>query len=163
MFAIDLSTTITGKATVQIDLPARDVFSFVGDHFFENYPKWALEVIEFEPLDGLKPKIGAKAKQKRHEQGQTVVTIFRITEFEPCKILGLEAINGEFRHRYTLEALTDSGPTVLNFSFQLLNVDMVLIPFEKLIRTAIEEGVRNSVENIKNLLFQEYTDNKTVA
>jgi hypothetical protein len=29
----------------------QEVFHYVGERFFDNYPKWAVEVVDFEPLD----------------------------------------------------------------------------------------------------------------
>ncbi|MGZ8152696.1 MAG: hypothetical protein ACXW0Q_08125 [Methylovulum sp.] len=56
MFAFDLSTpkSVMGKASIEIDRSVFDVFSYVGEYFFENYPKWALEVVEFNPINNNK-------------------------------------------------------------------------------------------------------------
>ena len=107
-FPFDPTKPVTGKASIQINKSIEEVFYFVGENFFDNYPKWALEVTEFEPLDGHKVFVGAKARQVRTDQGQEIQSTF-----------------------------------------------------EKLIRSAIEEGAENTVENIKNLVSDSEFESKT--
>jgi len=40
----------------------------------------------------------------------------------------------------------------LTFRFELTEIEVFMRPFQKLIRTAIEDGAENTVENIKNLI-----------
>ncbi len=68
-FPFDSSRPVAGEASIDIDKPINEVFSFIGEHFFDNYPKWAQEVVEFEPLDGKQVFVGAKAKQIRKDHG----------------------------------------------------------------------------------------------
>ena len=42
----------------------------------------------------------------------------------------------------------------MTFRFELLELEIFMRPFEKLIRSAIEEGAENTVENIKNLVVE---------
>jgi len=62
----DSTKPVIGKACIRINKPIEEVFHFVGESFFENYPKWALEVTEFEPLDGEKVFIGAKIRARKY-------------------------------------------------------------------------------------------------
>ena len=124
----------------------------VGENFFENYPKWAIEVEEFEVLDSSKVFVGAKAKQIRRDNGQKVESIFEITDFHPDSTLVFKGISAPYRHSYLLVCDEENNPTHLTFRFELLELDVFMRPFQKLIRYAIEEGAENTVENIKNLI-----------
>ncbi|MBU2569238.1 MAG: hypothetical protein KJ725_04250 [Gammaproteobacteria bacterium] len=162
MFAFDLSKPLIGKADIGLEKTVADVFDYVGFHFFDNYPKWALEVIEFEVLQEQPIGVGSRAKQVRIEQGQKVESTFEITEFMPLQKFALESVNQEFREVYTFKENEESDFTRLEISFELLHVDFFMRPFEKLIRVAIEEGLQNSLENILTLLCGHYGGSEPV-
>ncbi|GAB4273318.1 MAG: hypothetical protein Kow0065_22200 [Methylomicrobium sp.] len=158
MLAFDLSKPVIGKADIEIESSLTKVFDYVAAKFFDNYPKWALEVIEFEVLENKQVEVGAKAKQVRIEQGQKVESVFEITEYIPGEKLTLESVTGEFREIYAFKIGEQPHSTNLTFTFALLHVDFFMRPFEKLIRVAIEEGLQNSLENIRKLLIEHYGD-----
>jgi hypothetical protein len=151
MFPFDSSKPVVGEASAVIDKPTSDVFIFIGEHFFENYPKWAEEVTQVQPLDGLQVFVGAKAEQLRLDQGQEVKSIFEVSEFHPFIKLTLKGITAPYASTYQLEA-QNTDQTLLTFSFSLLELELFMRPFEKLIRMAIEDGAESTVENIRNLL-----------
>jgi hypothetical protein len=151
-FPFDLSKPITGEASIEINRPIQDVFSYIGEHFFDNYPKWSVGVVEFEPLDGREVFIGAKAKQKRKDNGEEVESIFEITDYQPVVKLTFKGLTEPYQHSYLLESNDQKQPTRLTFRFELLEIEVFMRPFEKLIRAAIEDGAENTVENIKNLI-----------
>ncbi|MFZ2450473.1 MAG: hypothetical protein WAW36_08140 [Methylovulum miyakonense] len=155
MFPFDATKPVVGKASVVINKPTTDIFVFIGDRFFENYPKWALEVTEFQPLNGLQVFVGARAEQLRRDQGQDIKSVFEITEFHPFIKLTFKGLTAPYMNSYYLEPGDTEQSTLLTFSFTLLELELFMRPFEKLIRTAIEEGAENTVENIKNLLADE--------
>lgn len=160
MFALDLSKSrpVVGQASVEIDRPVQEVFAYVAENFFENYPKWALEVVEFKPINDNKMAVGALARQTRVDQGQKTESTFEIVTFEPNELLVLNGLSDPYRNCFRFERVHDEK-TLLTFSFELLELELFMRPFEKLIRTAIEEGAQNSVENIKQLLSVEYVEN----
>jgi hypothetical protein len=151
MFPFDTTKPVVGEASVLINQPSTDIFIFIGERFFENYPKWALEVTQFQPLNGLTVFVGAKAEQLRRDQGQEIKSVFEITEFHPFIKLTFKGLTAPYQNTYYLEP-DASGATLLTFSFALLELELFMRPFEKLIRSAIEEGAENTVENIKKLL-----------
>ena len=151
-FSFDLTKPVAGEASTDIERPAGEIFDLIGRHFFDNYPKWAVEVVEFEPLDGCRAGVGAKARQVRKDSGAEVESVFEITEFQPDRKLVLKGLSEPYRHSYLLEPGQMAKPTRLTFRFELLELDVFMRPFEKLIRYAIEEGAENTVENIKNLV-----------
>lgn len=150
-FPFDSARPVAGEASVEINKPVQEVFSYIGEHFFDNYPKWAVEVVEFEPLDGKEVFIGAKAKQIRKDNNTKVESIFAITDYQPHFKLMLQGLTDPYKHSYLLES-NPAQPTRLTFRFELLELDIFMRPFEKLIRSAIEEGAESTVENIKNLI-----------
>jgi hypothetical protein len=154
-FSFDLSKPVTGEASIEINKPIHDVFSYIGEHFYDNYPKWSVEVVEFEPLDGKDVFIGAKAKQTRKDNGTEVESIFEITDYQPFIKLIFNGLTEPYKHSYLLESNEGTQSTRLTFRFDLLEVDVFMRPFEKLIRSAIEDGAENTVENIKNLIAAE--------
>lgn len=143
---------IAGEASVEIKKPLETVFSYVGEDFFTHYPKWATEVVEFEPLDGKSIFVGAKAKQIRNDTGSSVESVFEIIDYQPYNLLALQGIAEPYKQIYMLEPAEQLHETRLIFRFQLLELDLFMRPFEKLIRSAIEEGAEHTVENIKSLL-----------
>ncbi|MDD5272538.1 MAG: hypothetical protein PHU14_07455 [Methylovulum sp.] len=159
MFPFDVNKPVVGKASILINKPNTDIFVFIGERFFENYPKWALEVSEFQPLNGLNVFVGAKAEQLRRDQGQEIKSVFEITEFYPFIKLAFKGITAPYLNTYYLESADTEGSTVLTFSFSLLELELFMRPFEKLIRTAIEEGAENTVANIKQLLSDDLNAN----
>jgi Polyketide cyclase / dehydrase and lipid transport len=155
MFPFDISRPIVGKASVEINKPVDHVFHFVGERFFDNYPKWALEVSEFKPLTGDGVYVGAKAEQTRQEQGQKVRSVLEVSEFEPPQKVTLTGVDAPIRNTYQFYDHGRKDSTKLEYSFELMELELYMRPFEKLIRHAIEEGAENTVENIKNLLADE--------
>ena len=154
-FPFDSSKPVVGEASIDIHKPIHDVFFYIGEQFFDNYPKWAVEVVEFEPLNGKDIFVGAQAKQIRKDNGAEVESIFQITDYEPNSKLIFEGITAPYKHSYLLESNEQKQPTRLTFRFELLELEIFMRPFQKLIRCAIEDGTENTVENIKNLISVE--------
>lgn len=154
-FPFDSNKPVSGQASIEIKKRPPEVFAFVGEMFFENYPKWAVEVIDFVPLDGKKVFIGAKAKQVRKDNNTETESIFSITEYQPCQKLSFEGVGEPYKQYYLLEDIDNTLATRLTFRFELLELEVFMRPFEKLIRYAIEEGAENTVANIKNLIVEQ--------
>lgn len=156
MQLFDMTKPVSGKAAIRIDTPVARVFDFVGDRLFDNYPKWAVEVSEFTPLSGHSVFVGAQAQQIRMEYGQKVESIFEVSEFVPPLKITLSGVGQPFRNTYRFNALVDIDCTELEFCFELLELELFMRPFEKLIRMAIEEGAENTVANISALIIKEF-------
>lgn len=155
-FPFNTSEPIFGESTVTIEKSQNCVFHYVSERFFDNYPKWAVEVVHFEPLQENKDVcVGAKAKQIRKDNGAKIESIFEITDYEPCTRFGFQGINAPYKHTYLFENHENDESTTLTFRFELLELDVFMRSFQKLIRVAIEDGAENVVENIKNLVVAE--------
>lgn len=157
VFDITKSKSVIGKADIDIERPVNVVFAFVVQDFFLNYPKWALEVVEFKPINDNPMAVGSLARQTRIDQGQRVESTFEVSAIESNRLLELQGLSEPYRYRYLFENLCEVK-TRLTLSFELLQLELFMRPFEKLIRTAIEEGAENSLENIKTLLSNEYEE-----
>ena len=151
-FPFDASSPISGEASIKINRSINEVFAFIGECFYENYPKWAPEVVELEPLDGQQLFIGAKTKQVRADQGALVESVFEITDYQPAVKLIFKGLSEPYTHSYLLENSEEKKCTRLTFRFELAEIEVFMRPFQKLIRSAIEDGAENTVENIKNLI-----------
>ncbi len=154
MLKLDISKPVRGTAYLEIDKPITEVFSFVAEDFFENYPKWAPEVVDFKPINSNPMQEGALARQTRIEQGHKVESTFEIAELKKNERLVLKGLSDPFRHSYLFQPI-DDNKTLLTDCFELLEIEIFMRPFEKLIRTALEEGLQNSINNIKNLLCED--------
>ncbi len=164
MFPFDIIHPVVGKASVEINKPVQDVFRFVGERFFDNYPRWAAEVSEVIPLTGQNVFEGAKAKQIRQEEhGETIESILEVSEFEPFKKMTLKVVNAPFRNTYQFSTKNDKDVTKLEYSFEILELEPFMWPFEKMIRTAAQEGTENTVANIKNLMAENTLKAKRLA
>jgi hypothetical protein len=150
-FPFDSFKPVAGESSIDIDKSIREVFSFIGEQFFDNYPKWAVEVVEFELLTGKQVYVGAKAKQIRNDNGVKQISIFEITDYEPDFKLIIQGIAAPYKHYYLLES-NEQQATCVTFRFELLEIEVFMRPFEKLIRSAIEDGTENTLDNIKQLI-----------
>ena len=150
----DPNKPIVGKASVVINKSLNEVFGFIGEHFFENYPKWAPDIIEFKPLDGTEIFVGAKAQQIRFDQGKQIKSLFQVDEYQPLTTLSLKGLSADYRDQYSLTFKEEGCFTELTYTFELFNVELFMRPFEKLIRIAIEDGAETTADNIKTLLSE---------
>jgi Polyketide cyclase / dehydrase and lipid transport len=152
MLSFGTSKQVSGEASVVIKANSKDVFCFIADNFFLNYQKWAPEVIELEPLDGDKVFIGAKGRQMREDNDALIESVFEIAEYSPYSLFIIQGLGVPYKHTYLIEDEEQGVQARLTFRFDLLEIEIFMRPFEKLIRVAIEDGAEAAVENIKNLL-----------
>ncbi len=155
--ALSLVSTkpVSGEASVVIKANTNEVFDFIAENFFDNYPSWAPEIVELESLDGDRVCVGAKGRQVRNDGDALVESIFEITEFKPPSAFVLQGVSTPYKQTYIItENQGQDQETKLTFKFDLLDMDFFMLPFEKLIRVAIEDGAESTVSRIKELLTQ---------
>ena len=152
MFGLPSSKGATGTARIVINQPVAKVFNFIAVDFMDNYPRWSPEVQELELLS--KPPIGLNSlvRQVRIDQGQRSESTFRITAYDVCKKLVFEGISNPYRCRYDFAAPNPDAATEVGFTFELLRLELFMLPFEKLIRVAVQDGAVRTVRNLKNLI-----------
>ena len=96
----------------------------------------------------------------RVDQGRRTESRFKISAYEPGVRITLVGVPDPFRCSYELQAIDPNKTTKLTFSFELLEILVVMRPFEGLVRAAIKDGAEHTVQNIKRLVEK---DNVKVA
>ncbi|MDQ3185982.1 MAG: SRPBCC family protein [Pseudomonadota bacterium] len=151
MFNLGSKEPVVAKARILIECPPVAIFRYLGDGFFENYPKWSPEVVELERITDGPLKLGTRARQVRVDQGRRTETSFTINIYEPNKCLGFAGISDPFRCTYELQSINSGRSAELIFTFELSEIQIFMRPFEKLIRVVIQEGAERTVRNLKQL------------
>ncbi|MGH8763898.1 MAG: SRPBCC family protein [Nitrosospira sp.] len=151
MFNLGSKEPVIAKARIAIECPPAEIFRYLGDGFFENYPKWSPEVIELERITDGPLKLGTIARQVRVDQGRRTETRFTINVYEPGKRLGFAGVSDPFRCTYELRDINPGKSAELIFTFELSEIQMFMRPFEKLIRVVVQEGAERTVRNLKQL------------
>jgi hypothetical protein len=151
MFNLGAKEPMIAKASILVECSSGDIFRYLGDEFFENYPKWSPEVIELEQLTDGPVKLGTIARQVRIDQGRRTETKFTINSYERGKRLGFTGVSDPFRCAYELAEVEPGKSARLTFIFELTEIQMFMRPFEKLIRVVVQEGAERTVRNLKRL------------
>lgn len=152
MFNLGSKDPVVGSASITIGHPTEDLFRFIGVDFFRNYPKWSPEVIQLESLTEGPVKLGTVIRQVRVDQGHRTDSKFRVNIFEPNKRLCFAGVSDPYRCTYELSELNGGNASRLTFTFELLEIQMFMRPFEKLIRSVVQDGSDRTVRNIKRLV-----------
>ncbi|GAB1718698.1 MAG: hypothetical protein NTAFB09_04290 [Nitrosospira sp.] len=142
---------VIAKASISVECSCSDIFRYLGDGFFENYPKWSPEVVELEQLTEGPVKLGTIARQVRIDRGRRTETKFTINSYERDKRLEFTGVDDPFRCTYELEEIEPGKSAKLTFIFELTEIQIFMRPFEKLIREVVREGAERMVKNLKRL------------
>lgn len=151
MLGIGGSKPLAGSAEDVIDCQPSKVYEFIGPGFFENYPKWCPQVVELEQLSPPPVRAGAKGRQVTRDRGIDSESTFEVSEYLPESAFEISGISEPFRASYVVSPEGEESTRVA-FTFELKEIDLVMRPFQKLIRAALEEGALQTIENIKRLL-----------
>ncbi|MGI9211660.1 MAG: SRPBCC family protein [Methylococcaceae bacterium] len=147
------SQPVVAKASVVINKPVHDVYHFVSDGFFDNYPRWSPEVVELKALSQGPVKLGTMAKQVRVDHGHKSESTFKVSDHLPNQRVCFTGVSNPYTCLYEFEIRTGSDDTTrVTFTFEIPQVDAFMRPFEKLIRVAIQDGANRTVKNIKGLI-----------
>jgi hypothetical protein len=152
MFGLLSSRGATGTASIVINQPVDKVFNFIAVDFFENYPRWSPEVQELEMLSPPPLRLNSLVRQVRIDQGQRSETTFKITACKTGEKLVFEGVSNAYRCSYDFASIKPSANTQLTFTFELLKLELFMLPFEKLISIAVQDGAKRTVRNLKNLI-----------
>jgi hypothetical protein len=146
---------IKAQSQISVRRPISKVYHFVVTDFFKNYPRWSPEVIELESIGSNKIALGARGRQIRIDQGRRSETRFQITELIEQKRAVFDGdLQAKFAIRYNFESKSDEE-TIIFFEFELKKIDLFMMPFQKLIRIAIQDGSDRTIRNIKRLIESE--------
>jgi len=152
MLNLGSTEPVVGRAYTIVECPAREIFQYLGEGLFQNYPKWSPEVKELEQITPGPVRLGTEGRQVRVDQGRRTESKFKISAYEPGVRLTLIGVSDPFRCTYELQAINPEESTKLTFSFELLEILAIMRPFEGLVRVAIKEGAERTVQNIKRLV-----------
>jgi hypothetical protein len=152
MLGIGENEPVIARASAVIERPPCDIFRFLGDGFFENYPKWSPEVVNLDKLTDGPLQLGTTARQVRIDQGRRTETEFTINMYEPNKRLGFSGVSAPFRCIFELSEVEPEKSSELIFTFELIEIQGFMRPFEKIIHALVQDGVDRTVKNLKRLL-----------
>lgn len=146
---------ISARSQITIHRSVSTVYDFVVVQFFKNYPRWSPEVVELESLGSGHITLGSRGRQVRFDQGRRSETRFEITELINEKRAVFDGdLQAKFAIRYNFE-LTDDNNSTLSLEFELKKLDFFMMPFQKLICMAIQDGTDRTLRNIKRLVEAE--------
>ncbi len=151
MLGLGTQKPIAGAAEEVVNCPIASAFAYVGYGFFENYRKWCPQVVELEPLSQGPVGAGCVARQVTLDRGIRSESTFTIADFEPPRRLEIKGQSEPFRSTYEFVQEGEAS-TRVSFTFELEEVDLMMRPFQKLIRTALQDGAAQTIENLKRLL-----------
>lgn len=151
MLNLGSTEPVIGSASTIVKCSAGELFQFIGENLFQNYPQWSPEVKELEKITPGPVQLGTIGRQVRLDQGRRSESRFKISDFIPEERLTFTGISDPYRCSYELQADHLENSTKLTFTFELLELLVVMRPFEALVRASIKEGVSKTVQNIKQL------------
>ncbi|NEX18432.1 MAG: polyketide cyclase [Halochromatium sp.] len=145
---------VKAQASIEIERSPKSVYRFIAEDFARNYPRWSPEVkkLQFHTQGPL--RVGSVGRQVRIDQGRRTESVFRITEMQPAQRLTFESDSPSFLVDY-LFVQDSEQRTQLTFTFELRRLDLMMRPFEALIRHAVQDGARRTVQNLKRLIEAE--------
>ncbi|ADE14874.1 conserved hypothetical protein [Nitrosococcus halophilus Nc 4] len=152
MLNLGSTDPVIGKADTIIRCSSRELFKYIGEDLFQNYPKWSPEVKELAQLTSGPVKLGTVGRQVRVDQGRRSESKFKVSAFEPDVRLTFTGVSEPFRCTYELQEITPEESVKLTFSFELLELLAVMRPVEGLVRAAVKNGAVKTVQNIKQLI-----------
>jgi hypothetical protein len=144
---------VTAQASIEIERSPDAVYTFIAEEFERNYPRWSPEVRQLRMISKGPMRVGTIARQVRVDQGRRTESTFKITHMEPAQRLTFEGTTFPFLVDYRFAAV--SAHTRLTFTFELRRIDLMMRPFEKLIRAAVQDGAERTVRNLKRLIESE--------
>ncbi|MCH9639959.1 MAG: polyketide cyclase [Betaproteobacteria bacterium] len=151
MFGLLNKTPVIGKASTLIHSSSDSLFQFIGTDLLVNYPIWSPEVKELEKLTDGPMQLGTLCRQVRIDQGNRSESTFKITVFDEGTRISFKGVSNPYQCDYVIESV-NSTESRLTFSFELLDLELHIKPFEKLVRIAIQGGTETTVKNIKKLI-----------
>ena len=152
MFGLTSSRGATGTASILINKPVDNVFNFIAVDFFNNYPRWSPEVQELELLSAPPLQLNSLVRQVRIDNMQRSESTFKITTYKVGQKLVFEGLSNAYRCSYDFVSTNPSTNTQITFTFELLKLELFMLPFKKLISIAVQDGANRTVRNLKNLV-----------
>ncbi len=163
MLNLGSTEPVIGRASTLVECSTKDLFKYLGEDLFQNYPKWSPEVQELEQITSGPVQLGTIGRQVRIDLGRRSESRFKIFAYEPGVRLAFVGVSDPFRCTYELQDINLEKSARLSFSFELLELLVVMRPFEGLVRAAIKDGAERTVQNIKRLVEAEISMNTSAT
>jgi hypothetical protein len=144
---------VESQASTLIHRPPEQVFAFIADGFHRNYRRWSPEVKRLEILSDGPIRTGWTARQVRVDVGRRTEATFRVSRYEAGRRISFEGVTQPFQVDYLFEPIHQH--TRVDFRFELSRLDMVLRPFEQLVRMTIQDSTERLVKNLKRVVEAE--------
>jgi hypothetical protein len=138
---------VRADAAAVVERPPQVVFDFVATEFFRNYPRWAPEVRELVALSPGPLRIGSLGRQVRVDYGRRTEATFRVTRLEPGAHVAFAGLSTPFTIDYRFEPAGEH--TRVTLVFQLLRLELYMLPFTRVIRSAAADSVAATVRTLK--------------
>lgn len=142
---------VTAESSAVVERDPEQVFSFIADRFYDNYPRWMTDVVELDLIDPEPIRKGSRLRQVRLENDENVTSTFAVTDYGAYEIFSFEGLDMPYRQIYRINP-AGKDQSEITFRFELLEVDLFMRPFVKLIRSAMSEGVDSTMETLTELL-----------
>ncbi|MCP5242740.1 MAG: SRPBCC family protein [Burkholderiales bacterium] len=155
MLNLGSTEPVRGSASIVVKCSASELFQYIGEDLFQNYPKWSPEVKELEQITPGPVQLGTIGRQVRVDQGRRSESRFKISDFTAGERLTFVGMSDPYRCSYELQVMDAETATKLTFTFELLELLAIMRPLEGLVRAAIKDGVGRTVQNIKRLVETE--------
>lgn len=152
MWSFHTESSAKAEATITINQESEKVFDFVASDFVSNYPRWAPEIELVTARSEGPIRVDYRLSLRRAETTDETEYFLRVTIFEPPTRFSYESLSEPYHGHYFFSDLEQALTTQLTFEFQLDEIELAMRPFIKLIRNAIQEGVTQTVSNIKQLV-----------
>lgn len=152
---------VKAQASVEIKRSPECVYRFIAEDFARNYPRWSPEVKQLRVMSSGPLRVGSTARQVRVDNGRRTESTFKIKKMQPNQRLTFHGSDVPFVVDYRFDG--GNAHTRLSFVFELRRLDLMLRPFEKLIRIAVQDGAERTVRNLKSLIEAEYDAAETLA
>ncbi len=150
MLGLTSSGPVQGRAESIVKCGISDAYERIARRFFDNYQKWCPQVVELEEISPPPIQLGTKGRQVTRDRGIDSESLFDVTQFSSNAELEITGSSEPFRSHY--EFITKGNETQITFTFELKEIDLMMRPFQKLLKTALQDGAEQTAENIKALL-----------
>lgn len=152
MFGLTSNKSASGTGIIIINDSVEKVFNFIAVDLLANYPRWSPEVRDLELLTKPPIQLNSLVRQVRIDNMQRTESTFKISTYVACEKLVFEGVSSAYRCSYEFSSTNPATCTQINFTFELLKLELFMLPFEKLIHIAVQEGARRTVRNLKRLI-----------
>lgn len=151
MLGIGGANPVAGQSDDVVKCSTEKAYDYIGWGFFVNYRKWCPQVVGLEELSEPPVHLGTRGRQVTRDRGLESESTFEVSAFVPTSKFEIKGVSEAFRSAYEFTSEGD-GATRVSFTFELQQLDLAMRPFQKLIRTALQDGAIQTIENIKALL-----------